>query len=380
MGTVLACSGVVVILIYCLVIIRYGNVLRKYADKIPSHLPEKPLKVSVIIPVRNEISSLPYIINDLLAQDYPAGNYEVVLVNDHSDDGSVEYLYEVCREKENFRFVSLDGHTSGKKQALNMGCSVARYSWIIQTDADCRLPKGFIRGHASLAASGKPAFIAGPVLTIPVKGILNKLESIEMMSLTGTGMASFLIGRPVMCSGANLSYSRSFYEEVKEDLLAVPSPSGDDMFLMIEAKRNRKSMAYLGSPRYIVSTAPAGTIGSFFRQRVRWGSKARYYADRGLLSLSLLVWTANAILLIYAVAALFQPFFISVFILSWVIKSFTEFILLYLTARIFRRVQLLWIFPLAALFYYFYITLAGVLSMAGRYSWKGRDYGVHRNG
>jgi poly-beta-1,6-N-acetyl-D-glucosamine synthase len=380
MGTVIACSGLLVILFYCLVILRYGNALRGYKDKIPPDIPEISFKVSVVVPIRNEINNLPDIINDLSAQYYPAGNYEVVLVNDHSDDGSEEYLIEVCRKKENFRIVSLDGHASGKKEAISLGCSVARYGWIIQTDADCRLPKQFIRGHATLAANGKSDLIAGPVLIIPGRSIWSKLESVEMMSLTGTGMASFLMGRPVMCSGANLSYSSSFYEEVKEDLLSVPSPSGDDMFLMVQAKRHQKSMTYLVSPNHIVSTAPAGSIGLFFRQRVRWGSKARHYTDRGLLSLSLLVWTANAIVLFYAVAGLFQPVFIPVFILSWVIKSFTEFILLYHTASIFRCSQLLYIFPLAALFYYFYITVAGALSMAGRFSWKGRAYGMRRNG
>jgi poly-beta-1,6-N-acetyl-D-glucosamine synthase len=378
MEAVIAFSGVAVILLYCLVLIQYGNALRDIPNERFSHRDESGFRVSVIVPVRNEINSLPYIINDLSEQDYPTEHFEVLFVDDHSDDGSAEYLKKICRERRNFRLLSLDGKIYGKKEAISLGSSFARYSWIIQTDADCRIPVEFIRGHASMAASGKPVLIAGPVLTIPVKGLWNKFESIEMMSLTGTGMASFLLGRPVMCSGANLSYSRSFYEAVKADLLAVPSASGDDMFLMIQAKRHQKSFAYLASPRYIVSAVPTGTIGSFISQRVRWGSKARYYADRDLLSLSLLVWISNAILFFYLVASLLHPFFIPFFIASWFMKSFADFILLHLTARIFRRKQLLTIFPLAALFYYFYVTLAGALSLVGRYSWKGREYGAHR--
>ncbi len=379
METVLVTSGVVVILIYCFVISGYGNALRSYNYEKPSIDPENPFKVSLIIPVRNEIDRLPDLIADLRDQDYPRANYEVILVDDHSEDGSKEFLQEACRSNKNFRFASLDGQYSGKKKAINLGCSMAAYHWIIQTDADCRLEPGFIRGHASLASSGEHVLITGPVLTLPEYGIWNKFEAIEMLSLTATGMATFLRGSQVICSGANLSYSRDFYEEVKAVLLAIPSVSGDDMFLLIQAKKTGKKMAYLFTPGTLVRTAPAGSIGSFIKQRIRWGSKVRHYSDAGLLTLSLLVWLANAVLLFFTVAAFLYPNIIPVLLFLWVTKSSIEFVFLHQATRVFRCRKLLYVFPVAAFFYYFYITVAGALSMAGRFSWKGRIYGANRN-
>lgn len=378
MGIAIVSIGSVVILIYLVAFVRYGNALLSVQASI--HPPKEHCspKISVIIPVRNEFNSLSLLIGDLDRQDYFHENYEVIFVNDHSDDGSAIYLFEVCQNRKNFKVCSLDDRIRGKKQAIDKGCSLARGNWIIQTDADCRLPAGFISGHADIASRGRVGLIAGPVLPEYRKGVWSSLESIEMMSLTGTGMASFLLGKPVMCSGANLSYSKLFYEEVREELLNVPSASGDDMFLLMQAKKLNKGMAYLDSIEYLVTTSVNRSIYSFMNQRVRWGSKARFYSDSDFLFISLIVWLVNGIITLYLFSSFFSPLFLPVFIVSWIIKSLVDFRLLYLVSRIFRRTHQLRWFPVAALFYYFYVTVAGMMAMYGQYSWKDRPYSVKK--
>lgn len=378
MEIVLACTGSAIILFYCALIARYRIALSFDQPDCSANHAFSPIKISVIVPVRNEIDTLPALIEDLSQQRYSPESYEVIFINDHSDDGSGTYLSEVCRARENFRLEALDEHISGKKQAISRGCSVAGGEWIIQTDADCRLPEDFIGGHAALAHKHGVVLVAGPVLIESGKGLWNMLEALELMSLTGVGMASFLLGKPVMCSGANLSYSKAFYEEEKDDLMAVPSASGDDIFLMLKAKKRAGGTAWLGSARCLVTTSPTGGIRSFFDQRIRWGSKARYYSDKDLLLLSVMVWMANAFLVIYLAGSLFSFMLFPVFITSLVIKSVVEFSLLYKTAQLFDRQRLLRLFPVAAIFHYIYITVAGLFSMAGRYVWKGRSFKEQR--
>ena len=380
MGIAIVFMGSVVILIYIVLFVRYGNALLSVHGSLHTHKTSCSLMVSVIIPVRNEFNSLSLLIDDLDKQDYLDENYEVIFVNDHSNDGSAIFLFEVCQSRKNYKICSLDDRIGGKKQAIDKGCSIAKGNWIVQTDADCRLPAGFISGHADLASRVSAGLIAGPVLTESGKGMWSSLESIEMMSLTGTGMASFLLGRPVMCSGANLSYSKVFYEEVREELLNVPSASGDDMFLLMQAKKLDKGMVYLDSFDYLVTTSINRSLYSFMNQRVRWGSKARFYSDRDFLLLSMIVWLMNAMITLYLVSSFFIPLLLPVFLASWIIKSLVDFRFLYLAARIFGRTyQLRW-FPIAALFYYFYVTVAGFMAMYGRYSWKDRPYSMKNEG
>ncbi len=370
----LASMGLAVLLLYCIQMIRYGTALKKLQQQPVDLDSSSPFMVTLIIPVRNEMDRLETLLASLGAQDLSSTHYEVIFADDHSGDGSGAFLEQICERSDNYRYISLEEHQSGKKQAIDAAFAHAKGTWVIQTDADCVLPKSFLSGHTAMANGSDVELIAGPVLAEPARGIWNMVESVELMSLTGTGMASFLLGKPVMCSGANLSYSRNFYEEVRNVLLDIPSASGDDIFLMLQARKRKQRVAFLASADQLVMTAPTGNFLTFFQQRVRWGSKTRLYADSAIMALSVLVWTTNTMVTLALIGSFFDHRYIWLFAGSWILKSVVDFRLLYHTAKKFNRtVQLRW-FPLAALFYYFYVTLAGLFSLFGKYRWKDRDY------
>lgn len=370
----LALLGLAVLLLYCIQMIHYGSALKKRQQQHVGLDAPSPFLVTLVIPLRNEMDRMETLLASLAAQDLPSTHYEVIFADDHSGDGSGAFLEQICQRSDNYRYIGLEEHQSGKKQAIDAAYAHAKGAWIIQTDADCVLPKSFLSGHAAMAKDSGAELIAGPVLAEPAKGIWNKIESVELMSLTGTGMASFLLGKPVMCSGANLSYSRNFYEEVRNVLLDIPSASGDDIFLMLQARKRNKKVAFLGSADQLVMTAPTGSLLTFFRQRVRWGSKTRLYADSAIVALSVLVWTTNTVVTLALIGSFFDHRYAWLFAGSWVFKSAVDFRLLYHTAKKFHRTELLRWFPLAAIFYYFYITLAGLFSVFGKYRWKDRNY------
>ena len=57
-------------------------------------LPQWP-RVTAIVPARNEAASIAAVISALAAQDY-AGEFSVVVVDDHSDDGTAEIAYRAA--------------------------------------------------------------------------------------------------------------------------------------------------------------------------------------------------------------------------------------------------------------------------------------------
>ena len=335
---------------------------------------KRPVKVSLVIPFRNEEESLPWIMQDLTAQETDGSNVEIIFVDDHSSDRSCSLVGEFDFTPGICKLIHLEEGTVGKKKAVKAGVEAASGDWIIQTDADCRLPATFISSHAEYAACKGLDLVAGPVVINYGKDIWSKIEALDYLGMTATGIAAFAAGNPVLCSAANMSYSKSFYLEVSDALEKIPHTSGDDMFLLSAAKKRNKGIIFLSGPEMVVRAKPAGGLFPFLGQRIRWGSKARFYTDRDMLELALLVGLANASMTTLLIFSFLKGHHAWIFAGALILKSIFEFLLLTAVARELRQTRLLRLFPVTALFYYFYITITGLLTMLGTFRWKGRMY------
>lgn len=91
---------------------------------------------SAVIPVYNEIESLPELVTQL--DDVfrsQKKSYEIVFVDDGSNDGSLEWIQKLSREKKNIRFFSFRKNM-GKANALSLGFERAEGNYILTLDAD----------------------------------------------------------------------------------------------------------------------------------------------------------------------------------------------------------------------------------------------------
>lgn len=373
MLVVLVISAFLVILLYAATLVFYTVSFVRTQTLPPVQAEQVTVKVALIIPIRNEAAHLNALCGDLLSQDRDDKEFEVVFVDDHSTDRSAIVLEKFCGEHAHCRLIRLPEGVTGKKHAIAAGVKEATGAWIIQSDADCRLPVGFISGHTGYAAGGAD-LVAGPVLVDPGDTMWGRFEALEHLGLTATSLAAAAAGRPVMCSGANLSYSKHVYLASEENLLSVPHASGDDVFLLAEAKKHHRQIEFSAAPGMVVRTSPTPGPLAFLRQRIRWGSKARYYRDTDMAVLAVLVWLANTLLAGFLFASLFFEGVFWLFLAALLLKSFSEFLLLHVVAQRLGQKPLLRIFPVAALFYYFYIAVAGILAMAGSFTWKGRRH------
>ncbi|UCG28444.1 MAG: glycosyltransferase, partial [Bacteroidales bacterium] len=167
---------------------------------------EKKTKVSVIIPVRNEAVHIPDLIKALRRQEYPKELFEVILVDDHSSDSTREVI-ALCT-KENSCCSLISSTLTGKKHALLEGIDLSSGDLILTTDADCRFGRSWISSVVSYFEKNNPDLVIGPVILNEGPGIFQDLQSLEFLSLAGSSGGSAGIGRPILCSGANLAYRR----------------------------------------------------------------------------------------------------------------------------------------------------------------------------
>jgi hypothetical protein len=214
--------------------------------------------------------------------------------------------------------------------------------------------------------------VAGPVLLYPERGLFRALQSLEFLSLVGVSAGAAGLGRPIMCNGANLAF-------LKEDYLGFlgtgrnPSPSGDDMFLMLWLKREHPgSIRYISTSGAAIRTAPCRDLGTLLMQRFRWVSKSRYYRDILLNLTALLVFLASASILMVAVRCFFTPQLIPLFLVLLLAKSAVDALFLNPVLNHYgRRKWWLLILPLE-LVYFMYVSMVGIAGQFFPYTWKGR--------
>ena len=104
-------------------------------------------KFSIVIPFRNEAQNLPNLLESLSKLNYPHSHFEVILVNDDSNDESVDIInqYLVKIESSFLKNIKIIDNViqtnSPKKDAITLAIKNTSFDWIVTTDADCIAPR-----------------------------------------------------------------------------------------------------------------------------------------------------------------------------------------------------------------------------------------------
>jgi cellulose synthase/poly-beta-1,6-N-acetylglucosamine synthase-like glycosyltransferase len=372
-------SGACLFLIYsaCLIFYRQAWLALPVYEAPPDFSPAT--KISVIIPARDEEENIGHCIDTLLAQDYPAHLYEIIVVDDHSSDRTSDIVQDV--QDPRVRLLSLRKHLAPgerlnayKKKAIDTAIAQSKGSLIVTTDADCQVSSRWLSLLCACYQEKQPVFIAAPVAYTDETSFLKIFQSLDFMTLQGITGASVYKSAHTMCNGANLAYSKDAFYAVGGFRNIDSIASGDDMLLMHKMYRQYpRRITFLKSKDVIVRTAPMQTWKTFINQRIRWASKADKYDDKRIFWVLAFVYTWN----VWFLAAGIGAFFVTGLWKTWVIlivaKTAVELWYLWPVAAFFDKRALLWYFPLAQPFHIAYTILAGWLGKFGTYQWKGRQ-------
>ena len=93
------------------------------------------MKISVVIPVFNELESLPSLVEELKINLNNFKEWEVIFVDDGSSDKSNNWLFKLSNENDNFKLIQFF-RNYGKSAALSEGFKNAKGDYIITMDAD----------------------------------------------------------------------------------------------------------------------------------------------------------------------------------------------------------------------------------------------------
>jgi cellulose synthase/poly-beta-1,6-N-acetylglucosamine synthase-like glycosyltransferase len=338
--------------------------------------------ISVIVPVRNEEKNIEGLIASLDQQTYPKELFQIVIVDDYSDDKTWELLQKISLTElfiTGLRMAdqpATSNTPAHHKRAIETGISIAAGKLIVTTDADCRFHKDWLTTIAAFYEEKQAKFIAAPVkMMLKKKSLLGIFQSLDFMTLQGITAASVHRKFHSMCNGANLAYEKEAFYAVNGFENVDHIASGDDMLLMhkIFTKYPGK-VFYLKSKPAIVETEPALSWSAFFQQRIRWASKADKYDDKRIFWVLLLVYSINLSFLALAIVSFWKNIWLFFFCLLLIAKVLIEFPFVNTVAIFFGQQALLIWFPFLQPLHILYTIIAGWLGKFGHYNWKGRSH------
>jgi glycosyltransferase involved in cell wall biosynthesis len=149
--------------------------------------------VSVVIPCFNEEKYIGGILDDILAQDYPKENLEVMVVDGMSRDRTPDIIRSYG---ERHPFIRLEPN---EKQfvpfALNIGIRKAKGELIVIMGSHAKYPPGYISGLVAASAELNADNVGGVCVAMPAaaKVKANAIASV-LSSPFGVGNAMFRIG------------------------------------------------------------------------------------------------------------------------------------------------------------------------------------------
>ena len=344
-------------------------------------------KVSVIVPVRNEGKNILKCLADILKQDISPNLFEVLVIDDHSEDNTVQVIEHLLKTDTSFpqvlKLLKPDGiKTSykGKKAAIQQAVEHASGQLIVTTDADCRMNPMWLSTIVNYYETYSPKMISGPVSFRKERTLFGKLQTLEFLSLIGSGAAAIGNKIPLMCNGANLAYERAAFFQAGGYNTPGQLASGDDVTLMLSMhKQYPGEIHFLKAWNAVVYTDAVPNLREFFVQRVRWASKTFKVSNWAVSGVAITVFIANLITLAgiltfpFLSSAICCNIFMRVLTYFVIIKVSLDSIFLSFMLFFFKRKDLLLLILPAQFIYSFYIVLVGTVSTFSRtYRWKGR--------
>ncbi|MBN4070608.1 glycosyltransferase [Olleya sp. AH-315-F22] len=368
---------IIITLFYCILIGCFILGFDKVEEFDEQDLTEET-KFSILIPFRNEAENLSELLQSLDNLDYPKILFEIILVDDASEDNSVEIInnFKIQNHTLNIEIITNKrGSNSPKKDAITTAVKNAKYEWIITTDADCIVPIMWLKTLDSFIKTNNPKMIVAPVTYSINKTFFQNFQLLDFLSLQSATIAGFGIKNPFLCNGANFAYKKSLFNVLNGFEGNTNISSGDDLFLLEKALQTYpKDVMYLKSLKALVVTKPQATVTDLIQQRLRWAAKTTSYNNTFGKFVGLIVLLMNALIISVSLLVITSILRFEFLILIFTLKFFFDILLIHKSARFFNQTFLFKFYILSSFIYPFFSVYIAVYSVFFGFKWKSRAF------
>jgi glycosyltransferase involved in cell wall biosynthesis len=319
-------------------------------------------EISVVIPFRNEAENLPQLIqslNKLLV--FPR---EIIFVNDHSED-DFKPCFDALKVPFKTTIINLSPGDKGKKTAIRAGISDAIGEFILTWDADIVVNPNYFR---QLAKTPLSDLLILPV-SMPGKNLKQFFFELDFQYFNALNTSISGHTKPISANGANLLFNKAIFEEIDSFDEHADVASGDDSFLLIDFKNNKKSIELALHADLQVKTPIPDTWEAIINQRLRWIGKSKKVGDRfaNYLAIFGLIYHLGFWLMFLTDATWNQ---LSI-LFYW--KILLDGLLIFPYLLILKRAWLGVLIPVFSMIYPIYMLMILVMTLFYEPQWKGRE-------
>jgi hyaluronan synthase len=271
-----------------------------YEPEIAMFDPEYVPTVSFGVPSKNEEENIRKTIMRIAQSDYPKDRFDVIAVNDGSDDRTLQEMQAAREEaaKLGITVKITDWKVNRGKRAGMAECVRQSSSEImIFIDSDSFVEPSTAKELVKYFIDPKIAAVAGHSYVANAEtNMLTKMQSVRyFVSFKAYKAAEALFGSVTCCSGCCSAYCRSYMLEVLEEwenqrFLGVACTYGDDRSLTNYLLRNDYLTVF--APEARAYTVVPDTYRKFMKQQLRW--KKSWVRES--LKASVFMWKRNPLM------------------------------------------------------------------------------------
>jgi cellulose synthase/poly-beta-1,6-N-acetylglucosamine synthase-like glycosyltransferase len=238
------------------------------------------LKYSIIMAAHNEEAEIERTLQSLIKQDYPAGRFEIIVIADRCNDGTVDKVRNLSANFSDLRFFEIRDVPEGmspKKFALQEGLSLARFPNLLLVDADCRVSPQYLQTVNRYFLAGADVLINIPKMKANSSWLYHYLLP-ERLLTWGIAAVAAGHGVPFLSFGTTWGYTRNAYDQAGGLSPLAHSLSGDDDLLIYQMGRTGARAAVCFQPEGWGETRAPETLNAFIIQRRRHHSAGKLYS------------------------------------------------------------------------------------------------------
>ncbi len=327
--------------------------------------------VTIIVVAHNESKSIASCLQGILQQTYPAHLMEIIVIDDHSTDATIDEVQKIGSErialynlKDYPEYIKAPAY---KKSAITLAVDKSTSEYIVITDADCVHSSQWLNTVVFGLEKNQNAFQTAPVILDGNNSLLSEMQETEQLVLMLITAAGITSGLHDIANGANMAFRKSAFLKVDGYTGNEQFASGDDMFL---AEKMRKAfqgqIAFNKSIDVSVSTKAKTNWPSLIKQRLRWAGKNKGLESQTISRIWAFVGLYHFILLLSLAASLFNLISPIPFIILFVVKWFADFLVITTAASFFRKTSVLKYFVPLQFLYSYYILRLGLSMVIGK--------------